>query len=63
MKKLILALVVICSMNSASAENEAYFTVCSNYAHKIATFNELANGTDYYAVYFAAYGDCIEKYY
>lgn len=63
MKKLTLLFVMIFSMSFASTENEAFFTVCSDYANKIATFNHLASGTDYYAVYFAAYGDCIEKYY
>ncbi len=61
MKKFTLLLVAIFSMSFVSAESEAYFTVCSDYAHKIATFNQLLSGTDYYDVYFAAYGDCIEQ--
>jgi|GEM_PF-6584897 len=63
MKKFTLLLVAIFSMSFASAENEAYFTVCSDYAHKLATYYELAYGTDYFGVYFSVYGDCIEAAY
>lgn len=63
MKKFTLLFVVAFYFNITSASYDAYFTVCSDYANKIATFNQLANGTDYYSVYFAAYGDCIEKAY
>lgn len=60
MKKLILLLTMIFSFNLTSAGYEDYFTVCSDYAHKLATYYELAYGTEYYGVYFSVYGDCIE---
>ncbi|AEM70296.1 hypothetical protein Murru_1253 [Allomuricauda ruestringensis DSM 13258] len=63
MKKLTLLLIMIFSINLSGAENEDYFTVCSDYAHKLATYYELAYGTDYYGVYFSVYGDCIEAAY
>lgn len=62
-EKFILLFVVAFYFNITSASYDAYFTVCSDYAHKLATYYELAYGTDYYGVYFSFYGDCIEAAY
>ncbi|MGN7513357.1 MAG: hypothetical protein ACTHOM_03210 [Allomuricauda sp.] len=63
MKKIILLFAVIFCVNITSAGNEDYFTVCSDYAHKLASYYELAYGTDYYSIYFSVYGHCIEAAY
>ncbi len=70
MKKLILLFAVILfSSNSVSADIsidspvavDTTGTTCSNFAHRVARTAQEDLGTDYWPVYFAAYGHCLEQ--